>query len=260
MRASETASSSLFAARSGARRKRAPSARKAALRNFCRAPARVLRGRRRAPMIPALHAPRASPRSGPRACAIASGSRSSSPPARRWKRPGSSRRAPPRRIRAKKLVLDADRIEEIERTVKHDVIAFLTHVEELAGADARWLHRGMTSSDVLDTSFAILLRDATDVLLARLDKLLAALAKRAREHAKTPMIGRSHGIFAEPVTFGARARRAPRRDAARSRAPRARARGDRRRQDRRRGRHVRAPLAGDRGAGARGARPLAPRR
>src|SRR5512144_987515 len=64
-------------------------------------------------------------------------------------------------IRAKELVLDAARIEEIERTVKHDVIAFLTHVEELAGADARWLHRGMTSSDVLDTSFAMLLRDAT---------------------------------------------------------------------------------------------------
>jgi adenylosuccinate lyase len=106
------------------------------------------------------------------------------------------------RIRAKNLTLDAVRIEEIERTVKHDVIAFLTHVEELAGGDARWLHRGMTSSDVLDTSFAILLRDATDLLLTRLDALLDALARRAREHVKTPMIGRSHGIFAEPVTFG----------------------------------------------------------
>ncbi|MBN9164739.1 MAG: adenylosuccinate lyase [Myxococcales bacterium 68-20] len=106
------------------------------------------------------------------------------------------------KIRAMKLVLDANRIEEIERTVKHDVIAFLTHVEELAGADARWLHRGMTSSDVLDSSFAIQLRDATDAMLSRLDKLLEALAKRAREHVKTPMIGRSHGIFAEPVTFG----------------------------------------------------------
>ncbi|HVJ93312.1 MAG TPA: adenylosuccinate lyase, partial [Labilithrix sp.] len=105
-------------------------------------------------------------------------------------------------IRAKKLVLDPNRIEEIERTTKHDVIAFLTHVEELAGADARWLHRGMTSSDVLDTAFAIQLRDATDMLLARADALLAALAKRAREHVKTPMMGRSHGIFAEPVTFG----------------------------------------------------------
>jgi adenylosuccinate lyase len=106
------------------------------------------------------------------------------------------------RIRAKKVQLDAARIEEIERTTKHDVIAFLTHVEERAGIEARWLHRGMTSSDVLDTSLAIQLREAMDLLLTRADKLLAALAKRAREHALTPMIGRSHGIFAEPVTFG----------------------------------------------------------
>ena len=91
---------------------------------------------------------------------------------------------------------------EIGRTTKHDVIAFLTHVEELGGIEARWLHRGMTSSDVLDSSLAILMRDAADLLLTRCDRLLAALAKRAREHAKTPMIGRSHGIFAEPVTFG----------------------------------------------------------
>jgi len=105
-------------------------------------------------------------------------------------------------IRAKKLTLSASRIEEIERTTKHDVIAFLTHVEELAGIEARWLHRGMTSSDVLDTSLAMLMKEAADLLLARCDRLLAALARRAREHAKTPMIGRSHGIFAEPVTFG----------------------------------------------------------
>ncbi len=105
-------------------------------------------------------------------------------------------------IRGKKLALSPDRIDEIERTTKHDVIAFLTHVEELAGIEARWLHRGMTSSDVLDTSLAILLRDAADKLLARCDAVLSALARRAREHAKTPMIGRSHGIFAEPVTFG----------------------------------------------------------
>jgi adenylosuccinate lyase len=105
-------------------------------------------------------------------------------------------------LRAKNLVLFPARIEEIERTTKHDVIAFLTHVEELAGIEARWLHRGMTSSDVLDTSLAILMRDAADLLAARCSKLLAALARRAREHAKTPMIGRSHGIFAEPVTFG----------------------------------------------------------
>jgi adenylosuccinate lyase len=105
-------------------------------------------------------------------------------------------------IRGKSLALSPDRIDEIERTTKHDVIAFLTHVEELAGIEARWLHRGMTSSDVLDTSLAILMRDAADMLLKRCDALLEALAARAREHAKTPMIGRSHGIFAEPVTFG----------------------------------------------------------
>jgi adenylosuccinate lyase len=86
--------------------------------------------------------------------------------------------------------------------VKHDVIAFLTHVEELAGEEARWLHRGMTSSDVLDTSLALLLVRASDLLLTRISKLIDALALRADEHRKTPMIGRSHGIHAEPVTFG----------------------------------------------------------
>ncbi len=105
-------------------------------------------------------------------------------------------------IRDKGVKLDPDRIEEIERTVKHDVIAFLTHVEEQVGAPARWLHRGMTSSDVLDSSLAILMRDAIDAILPRVDRLLAALAKRAREHAHTAMIGRSPGIHAEPITFG----------------------------------------------------------
>lgn len=98
--------------------------------------------------------------------------------------------------------LDAGRIDEIERTVKHDVIAFLTHVEERLGSDARWLHRGMTSSDVLDTSLALLLVRATDSLIQRQKAYIDALAKRALEHAKTPMIGRSHGIHAEPITFG----------------------------------------------------------
>jgi adenylosuccinate lyase len=98
--------------------------------------------------------------------------------------------------------LDAARIDEIERTVKHDVIAFLTHVEELAGPPARWLHRGMTSSDVLDTSLALLLVRATDALIRRQQAYHDALATRAREHAATAMIGRSHGIHAEPVTFG----------------------------------------------------------
>ncbi|MDI1431864.1 adenylosuccinate lyase [Polyangium sorediatum] len=107
-----------------------------------------------------------------------------------------------RALRAKDLKLDPARIEEIERTVKHDVIAFLTHVEELAGPDARWLHRGMTSSDVLDTSLAVLLVRAADLLLERLDGLVVAFSRRADEHRRTPMIGRSHGIHAEPVTFG----------------------------------------------------------
>ena len=105
-------------------------------------------------------------------------------------------------IRAQKISIDAARVDEIEKTTRHDVIAFLTHVEEKAGPPARWLHRGMTSSDVLDTSLAILMRDAADLLLAGCDRLLAALKKRAIEHQKTPMIGRSHGIFAEPITFG----------------------------------------------------------
>jgi len=107
-----------------------------------------------------------------------------------------------RSIRAMNLKLDAARIEEIELTTRHDVIAFLTHVEELAGPPARWLHRGMTSSDVLDTSFAMLLARAADLLLAGFDKLIAALARRADEHRHTVMIGRSHGMRAEPVTFG----------------------------------------------------------
>lgn len=94
------------------------------------------------------------------------------------------------------------RIDEIEAVTRHDVIAFLTHVEELAGADARWLHRGMTSSDVLDSSLAMLTRDAADMLLARSDKLLDAFRVRVEEHRKTPLMGRSHGIHAEPTTFG----------------------------------------------------------
>jgi adenylosuccinate lyase len=98
--------------------------------------------------------------------------------------------------------LDPDQIDEIERTTRHDVIAFLTHMEKLAGEPARWLHRGMTSSDVLDSSLAIVLRDATDKLIARTDAVLAAFAKRVEEHRATPMIGRSHGIHAEPTTFG----------------------------------------------------------
>jgi adenylosuccinate lyase len=98
--------------------------------------------------------------------------------------------------------LDAGRILEIEQTTRHDVIAFLTHVEELAGEPARWLHLGMTSSDVLDSALAIQCCRALDAILAGVDGLRAALAARAEEHRRTPMIGRSHGIHAEPVTAG----------------------------------------------------------
>jgi len=106
------------------------------------------------------------------------------------------------RITDAKVTLDADRIDAIEVTVKHDVIAFLTHVEELVGEDARWLHFGMTSSDVLDTSFALLLVRAADLLIPRVTGLIDALAERVQEHRGTPMIGRSHGIHAEPTTVG----------------------------------------------------------
>src|SRR5574340_320759 len=97
---------------------------------------------------------------------------------------------------------DVARIDEIERTVKHDVIAFLTFVEEKGGSAARHLPKGMTSSDVLDTTLAVQLRDATRLLLAGVDRVLAAVRKRAFEHKRTPMMGRSHGIHAEPITFG----------------------------------------------------------
>ncbi|HYE46882.1 MAG TPA: lyase family protein, partial [Caulobacter sp.] len=99
-------------------------------------------------------------------------------------------------------VWDADRIDEIERTTKHDVIAFLTHVAEIVGPEARFLHQGMTSSDVLDTCLAVQMARATDLLLEDVDLLLAALKRRAMEHRHTPCTGRSHGIHAEPTTFG----------------------------------------------------------
>jgi adenylosuccinate lyase len=97
---------------------------------------------------------------------------------------------------------DIDRIDEIERETKHDVIAFLTNLAEYIGPDARFVHQGMTSSDVLDTTLAVQMTQAADLLLADLDALLAALKRRAIEHKDTPTIGRSHGIHAEPTTFG----------------------------------------------------------
>ncbi|WP_332774150.1 adenylosuccinate lyase [Phenylobacterium sp.] len=100
------------------------------------------------------------------------------------------------------VVFDVERIDEIEREVKHDVIAFLTHVTELVGPEARFLHQGMTSSDVNDTALAVQLCRATDLLIEDVDLVLAALKKRAFEHRLTPTVGRSHGIHAEPTTFG----------------------------------------------------------
>jgi adenylosuccinate lyase len=97
---------------------------------------------------------------------------------------------------------DVARIDAIEREVKHDVVAFLTHLAEIVGPQARFVHQGMTSSDVLDTCFNVQLVRAADLLIADVDALLAALERRAREYKLTPTIGRSHGIHAEPTTFG----------------------------------------------------------
>jgi adenylosuccinate lyase len=104
--------------------------------------------------------------------------------------------------KGKAATFDIARIDAIEAEVKHDVIAFLTHLSEIVGPEARFVHAGMTSSDVLDTCLNVQLVRAADILLADLDKLLAALKRRAIEHKMTPTIGRSHGIHAEPTTFG----------------------------------------------------------
>ncbi len=98
--------------------------------------------------------------------------------------------------------IDVPAIDAIEAVTKHDVIAFLTWAGEKLGPEKRWLHQGMTSSDVLDTALAVQLKQAADILLADIDKLLEVLKRRAHEHKLTPTIGRSHGIHAEPVTFG----------------------------------------------------------
>jgi adenylosuccinate lyase len=104
--------------------------------------------------------------------------------------------------KAKDMTFDVARIDEIEREVKHDVIAFLTHLAELVGEDARFVHQGLTSSDVLDTCFAVQLTRSADLLLEGMDRVLAALKTRAFEHKTTVCIGRSHGIHAEPTTMG----------------------------------------------------------
>ena len=104
--------------------------------------------------------------------------------------------------KGKAAKFDAARVEEIEREVKHDVVAFLTHLAEIVGPQARFVHQGMTSSDVLDTCFNVQLVRAADLLIADIDALNAALERRARQYKFTPTIGRSHGIHAEPTTFG----------------------------------------------------------
>src|SRR5690606_5211308 len=104
--------------------------------------------------------------------------------------------------KGKDATFDVARIDEIERTTRHDVIAFLTHLAEIVGPEARFVHQGMTSSDVLDTCLSVQLARAADILIADIDALLAALKRRAFEHKLTPTIGRSHGIHAAPVTFG----------------------------------------------------------
>jgi adenylosuccinate lyase len=104
--------------------------------------------------------------------------------------------------KGKAAKFDAARIEEIEREVKHDVVAFLTHLAEIVGPEARFVHQGMTSSDVLDTCFNVQLVRAADLLIADIEALNAALERRARQYKLTPTIGRSHGIHAEPTTFG----------------------------------------------------------
>ena len=101
-----------------------------------------------------------------------------------------------------KGAFEVDRIDAIEAEVKHDVIAFLTNVAEHVGEPARFMHQGMTSSDVLDTCLAVQLSRAADLLIADVDAVLAALRLRAEEFRYTPTIGRSHGIHAEPTTFG----------------------------------------------------------
>jgi len=106
------------------------------------------------------------------------------------------------REKGEAATFDVARIDAIEAEVKHDVIAFLTHLAEIVGPEARFVHQGMTSSDVLDTCLSIQLAQATDILIADVERLLGALKRRAFEHRMTPTIGRSHGIHAEPVTFG----------------------------------------------------------
>jgi adenylosuccinate lyase len=118
-----------------------------------------------------------------------------------WAKKGRIPEAALKRIK-KKARFDIDRIDEIERTVKHDVIAFLTSVADYVGNDSRYIHMGLTSSDVLDTALALQLQEASLLIIKDIKALMAAIKKRAIQHKNTVMIGRSHGIHAEPTTFG----------------------------------------------------------
>ena len=150
--------------------------------------------------------------------------------------------------KGKNANFDIARIEEIERETKHDVIAFLTHLAEIVGPEARFVHQGMTSSDVLDTCLNVQLVRAADLLIADVEKLNAALERRAREFKRTPTIGRSHGIHAEPTTFGLKLAYAYAEfDRAKSAAEGGARRG-RDLRDFRRGRHLRAGRSAGRGA------------
>ena len=102
----------------------------------------------------------------------------------------------------KKARFDIERIDEIERTVKHDVIAFLTSVAEFVGPDSRYIHMGLTSSDILDTSLALLLKESASIIIDDIKVFMSVLKDKALEHKDTVMMGRSHGIHAEPTTFG----------------------------------------------------------
>jgi adenylosuccinate lyase len=118
-----------------------------------------------------------------------------------WEKKGKIPKASLKRI-LKRADFSVKRIDKIEKTVKHDVIAFLTSVAENVGPDSRFIHMGLTSSDVLDTSFAMQLRDASNIIIDDIKEFMRVLRKRARQHKNTPMMGRSHGIHAEPTTFG----------------------------------------------------------
>ena len=139
------------------------------------------------------------------------------------------------------------RIDEIEKTTQHDVIAFTTSVAEIVGPSARWLHFGLTSSDVVDTAQALQMVEACDLILRNMTALGEAIKTRAEEHKHTPMIGRTHGVHAEVMTFGLKLALWYAEMAARHRARAPRPRDDSRRQDLRRGRHVRASRSVDRG-------------